>query len=174
MESVNGRVKTWKYLGKTLPNSQIPYIGNYVRIVCSICNKYRPPIATGTYDGDIKMASKMTTLAKKTNEFQQFVLENGLDKRSMKWISMDADDSTKHDFPRLQEEDMRNLTIGVYQLKTAKSYTAEHLTDDGLFEILLSNEIPNVVCAKIQSRHTSAKRYFDWIKYGDGNVLAWY
>nr|XP_022308113.1 uncharacterized protein LOC111114116 [Crassostrea virginica] len=42
MESVNGRVKTWRYSGKTLPNVQIPYIGDYLRIVCGLCNKYRP------------------------------------------------------------------------------------------------------------------------------------
>lgn len=71
-------MKTWKYLGKTLPNSQIPYIGDYVRIVCSLCNKYRPPITSGTFDADIAVASKMTMLAKKTNELQQFVLENGM------------------------------------------------------------------------------------------------
>lgn len=60
-----------------LLNSQIPYIGDYVRIVCSLCNKYRPPITSGTFDDDIAIASKMTMLAKKTNELQQFVLENG-------------------------------------------------------------------------------------------------
>ncbi|XP_048741615.2 uncharacterized protein LOC125655389 [Ostrea edulis] len=173
VESVNGRIKTWRYLGKTLPNSQIPCIGDYVRIVCSLCNKYRPPINSGTFDDDITIASTMTMLAKKTNELQQFVLENGLGKRSMKWTSIDADSNTITDFPRLTEGDIRNLTIGVYQLKTAKSYAAEHLTDDGLFEIFVSDDIPNIVSAKIQSRHTSSKKYSLWIKY-DITILSWY
>lgn len=41
VESVNARIKTWKYLGKQLPISQIPCIGDFVRIVSAICNKYR-------------------------------------------------------------------------------------------------------------------------------------
>lgn len=91
----------------------------------------------------------------------------------MKWTSIDADSNIVKDFPRLAEEDIRELTIGVYQLKTAKSYAAEHLTDDGMFEILVSNDVPNIVCAKIQSRHTSAKKYSLWIKYCE-TIVSWY
>lgn len=91
----------------------------------------------------------------------------------MKWTSIDADSSTINDFPRLTEGEIRNLTIGVYQMKTAKSYAAEHLTDEGLFEILVSDDIPNIVSAKIQSRHTSSKKYSLWIKYGI-TILSWY
>lgn len=40
VESVNGRIKLWKYLDRVLPNSQIPYISDYVQIVCTIMNKY--------------------------------------------------------------------------------------------------------------------------------------
>lgn len=43
----------------------------------------------------------------------------------MKSTSIDADSNIVKDFPRLAEEDIRELTIGVYQLKTAKSYAAE-------------------------------------------------
>lgn len=51
-------------------------------MVCSLCNKYRPPTTSGTFDDDIiAIALKMTMLAKKTNELQQFVLENGMLKK---------------------------------------------------------------------------------------------
>ncbi|XP_061196609.1 uncharacterized protein LOC133204881 [Saccostrea echinata] len=174
VESVNGRIKTWKYLGKTLPNTQIPYIGDYLRIVCSICNKYRPPINTGTFEDDLAIATKMTMLAKQSNELQSFVQENGLDKRSMKWQKLDAEEtSTCITFPKLTEDEIRELTIGVYQLKTAKSYSSEHFTDDGSFEVLVSNEIPNIISARIQSRHVSSKKYSLWVKY-DTSILSWY
>lgn len=65
-------------MGKTLPNVQIPYIGDYLRIVCGLCNKYRPPINSGTFVDDIAMASKMILLSKETNELQQFVHDNGM------------------------------------------------------------------------------------------------
>ena len=34
----------WKYLDYVVHNSQVPLIGNYVRNVSSILNKYKPPI----------------------------------------------------------------------------------------------------------------------------------
>lgn len=58
--------------------------------------------------------------------------------------AIDADSNIIEDFPSLAEEHIRELIIGVYQLKTAKSYAAE-------FEILVSNEVPNIGCSKIQS-----------------------
>lgn len=77
MESANGRLKTWKYLDKVLPNSQIPYIGDYVQIICAVINKYRPPISSGAYDDDLIVASKMRVLATESNILQTFVEENG-------------------------------------------------------------------------------------------------
>ena len=41
VESVNGRVKQWKALSNQMPNSQVHFIGVYVRIVCALCNAYR-------------------------------------------------------------------------------------------------------------------------------------
>jgi hypothetical protein len=38
VESANGRLISWKYFDKVLPNSQIPFIGDYIQIICSICN----------------------------------------------------------------------------------------------------------------------------------------
>ena len=83
---------------------------------------------------------------------------SGLDKRTLKWKKMDAEDACP-DFPRLSEDEIRQLTIGVYQLKLAKSYTHEHLDMDGSYSILVNDDIPGIVSAKIQSRHTSAKQY---------------
>ena len=71
----------------------------------------------------------------------------GLDKRSSRWTTIDADANTVSDFPSLSEGQIRDLTISVYQLKSAKSYAAEHLADDGLFQILVSTDIPNIVSA---------------------------
>ena len=38
VESTNGRIKQWKALSNVKPNSQVPFIGDYVRIVCATCN----------------------------------------------------------------------------------------------------------------------------------------
>ena len=44
VEAANARIKRWKYLDHILLISQIPFIGDFVRIVCAVSNKYLPPI----------------------------------------------------------------------------------------------------------------------------------
>lgn len=62
VESVNARVKRWRYLANIVPNTQIPYIGDDVRLVAALCNKYKPPISTGHQDDDQILASKMKVM----------------------------------------------------------------------------------------------------------------
>jgi hypothetical protein len=45
VESVNGRIKQWRFFDKVVSNHYIPYIGEFIRLVSAMCNKYRPPLA---------------------------------------------------------------------------------------------------------------------------------
>ncbi|XP_076085751.1 uncharacterized protein LOC143056545 [Mytilus galloprovincialis] len=172
VESVNGRIKSWKYLDRVLPNSQIPFVSDYVNIACAIMNKYWPELNTGDSEQDEQLASKMLYLSKQKNLLHEKIIEEGLDKRSCKWQKIDA--SSAPSFPRLSEEDIRNITVGVYQLKLAPSYTREHLDDDGNYEVFTCDHEENLLCAKIQSRHISSKCYRVWVKYDDISVVGWY
>lgn len=67
VEAANSRIKRWKYLAHTLPTNQVPFIGDYVRIVCAISNKYLPPLSTGNADDDEALAAKMQYLSKQVN-----------------------------------------------------------------------------------------------------------
>ena len=40
VESANGRIKKWKALSNSMLISQIPYVRDYERIVCALCNAY--------------------------------------------------------------------------------------------------------------------------------------
>ena len=46
VEAVNARMKQFKFLSNTVKNSSLPYLEQYLSIVCAIINKYRPPIKT--------------------------------------------------------------------------------------------------------------------------------
>lgn len=69
VEAANGRIKQWQFLAKTLPNSQIPFIGDYVRIVAALCNKYRPPLSVSSEE-DQEIAAKMVYLSQRLNTLQ--------------------------------------------------------------------------------------------------------
>ena len=46
MESANGHIKQRRALSKVLPSSQIPFAGEYVRIICSLRIGFRPSLVT--------------------------------------------------------------------------------------------------------------------------------
>ena len=44
VESANGRTQHWRLLDKVMHNHYVTSIGDFVRIVCAICNDNRPPL----------------------------------------------------------------------------------------------------------------------------------
>ncbi|VDI23518.1 Hypothetical predicted protein [Mytilus galloprovincialis] len=71
-------------------------------------------------------------------------------------------------------ENLRNINVGVYLLKLAKSYTKEHLNNDSEFIIMINSDIENILRVQIQSRHTSSIKYLIWIEYDEIEIKAWY
>lgn len=51
-----------------------------------------------------------------------FDFTSGLGKRLMKWTTLDAANKPNIPFQKLSEGEIIEVVIGVYQLKTAKSY----------------------------------------------------
>ncbi|CAC5389445.1 unnamed protein product [Mytilus coruscus] len=168
VESANARIKRWKYLSHVLPNKQVPYIGDYVCIVCGISNKYLPPLSPGC-DNEEVLAAKMLHLSKNVNTLKQRVEEENFERRKTIWKEPD---NNLDDFPRLDEEDLRNITCGVYQIKLSTSYIQEHL--EGNCQILVHQEDEHLIRVKLQSRHVSSKSYILWIEYTSAEITAWY
>ena len=59
---------------------------------------------------------------------------------------MEKDDL--QNFPKLSEDELRDLTLGVYQIKQAKSYTQEHLNTDGKYEFSINKEDTGMIRLK--------------------------
>lgn len=82
------------------------------------------------------------------------------------------------DFPMFSEKDLQEFTFGSYQIKNAKSYSAEQL-EGGDFFLMHAKAWINVFRFRIQSRHVSSKRYDLYIEIvdeGEGisRICAWY
>jgi len=63
VESVNGRIKQWKYFQNIVPNTQIPFIRDYLRLVAALCNKYLTALNTGRSEDDQILAAKMKVIS---------------------------------------------------------------------------------------------------------------
>lgn len=92
-----------------------------------------------TAEDDQAIASKMLYLSQ-GNELRELV-ENERWERSTLWGVIDPVDVAT-DFPVLTEEELRNVTLGTYQVKMPKAYSYEHLHENGAYDILISNDVP--------------------------------
>ena len=88
----------------------------------------------------------MLYLSKRVNTLKQRVEEENLERRKTIW--KEPDNHTLDDFPLLDEEDLRNITCGVYQLKLSTSYIQEHL--EGNCQILIHKEDEHLIRVKLQ------------------------
>lgn len=71
--------------------------------------------------------------------------------------------------------EIRELTMGVYQIKQAKPYTTEHKKDDqGFYRLQVHKNASNIMRVKLQSRHTTSKVYNLWIEYNAGGIRSWH
>ena len=86
VESANARIKRFKYLDHVMPNSQLPFIGDFVRIVCAISNKYFPPLSSpDQVEQDELIAKKMLQQNEKEDELKMLVEEKGLARKKTIW-----------------------------------------------------------------------------------------
>jgi hypothetical protein len=85
-------------------------------------------------------------------------------------------------FPNLTENYLRDLTLGVYQLKLAKSYVQDKVERDAeyKFEVLL--EEPGILRARTYSRFSASVKHLLWIAFNETHfsedenvpILSWY
>lgn len=88
--------------------------------------RYLKPLSSGNEDEDQALGAKMLYLSKQVNQLKEQVEEQHLDRRSVCWKEV----SEVMDFPQLDEERLRELTCGSYQLRLSSSYAQEHIEGD--------------------------------------------
>ena len=80
------------------------------------------------------------------------------------------------DFPVLSINDLRNITMGVYQVKQSPSYTKENKDEDGSYQTFYA-EGEDLLKVKIQSRHSNSVQHTLWLRYDNDlsePVKEWY
>ena len=118
-------------LDLVMPNSQLQCAGDHVHIVCAVCNAYPPPLVASSSD-DTELAEKLKKLNMKvSNHLQKKVLDEKLVTRRAVWQKMEEE--ALEDFPKLSDSQLQDLTLGIYQIKQAKSYTQEHMSAEGKY-----------------------------------------
>ncbi|GFW94351.1 DDE Tnp4 domain-containing protein [Trichonephila clavipes] len=64
VEAVNDQLTKWRALNNIIPNVEISYIGNYVKIVCAILNAFHPARLNNIEDDNV-IVQRMLDLVEK-------------------------------------------------------------------------------------------------------------
>ena len=99
-----------------------------------------------------EIANEILRKTNMDNELNIYLEQNNLITKRSNYNPIESTDLT--DFPELSLDDIKEITMGVYQMKQARCYTNEHLTEDGLYELLLFIEAIGIIKVKIQSLHS--------------------
>lgn len=109
-------IKKWKAFDCVFPNSLIPFIGDYVRIICAIINAFKPARVLDSSDVSARVEA-MKTRSEKINQLQKFVEDNRLSYvRERIWLKIRDARECLADFPKLSLKKLKCLTIGIYQV----------------------------------------------------------
>ena len=171
VESANARIKHWRLLDKVIHNHYVTSIGDFVRIVCAICNDFRPPLSHPDPRGS-ELAEQMLKKSQEMNRIKTVVEEENLLRKKTIYKDVCSFDITE--FPVLSLDDLRDVTMGIYQIKMAPHYTKEHFEGDSLYKLQIIKDKPNLIRCKIQSRHSNSATHTLWIEYDKSNVTGWY
>ena len=108
VESVNGRLKQFKFFNQTIQNNLIPYLKDYLLIICAIINYFKEPLVKSKPEGR-ELAASMLALVNKRDEVQNMILEKDLLSKTF-WKKISSSDYL--DFPILSEEQLHGITFG--------------------------------------------------------------
>lgn len=169
-ESRNGHIKSiFKFLANIISTTHLPHTGDFYRIAAALINRYRPLInmegMTGQVALDLLERARLPNVVQALVEVQQLHTTN-----RQRWVSL----SVHHvdDFPRLSLQDLKDITVGIYQVGLAPGYIQDKLSrqedDDYQIEFLRNEDRlpePGFLRVRTFSRYRNATRYQVWVAY---------
>ena len=109
VESVNSRMKRFRWFNQVIPNSSLPCIQDFTCILAALLNCFHVPMMTPSASDD-EIVRRMNILRTESNTLQTHINDNKLTRNSI-WTTT----TTQHlnqTFPILSITDLRTLTLG--------------------------------------------------------------
>lgn len=127
-------------------------------------NAFFPPLATDPPDWEHKAQLTLSCMTR-SNALQKKVEENEWLTKRANWKSIDS--VLLPDFPRMTEDDLKDLTLGSYQVQLASEYTNQQLKKTSPYQIQIHKEEAeeNIIRVKIGSRMSTHNCHTAWIQY---------
>ena len=164
VEARNGHLRLiFKFFKDVIPFHHINHLRDFYLIAGAIINKYRDRIIM--QEATVELAQEMLRRSQMPNQVQAIVQQQNLARKFAIWNHLNENHFP--DFPILDLNYLKDLTVGIYQINLAPSYIQDKLRRDET-EILEVDENENeagFLRFRIFSRFRNATRYQLWIKY---------
>lgn len=179
IEVANGRVKNkWHLFGKIIPSILTKNLMSDYKIGAALLNIFGKPILCNKDDFQ-EIGTKMIALINKKNQLEKKVESKAFKRTERTYF--ECVEPKRIEFPRLNQKEMKMLSLGTYSIKQAVSYTAEHIKTHGRFEVFTLPTVhiwahfgdictshlnnPRFISAKIKSRFRGAIFHKVYILY---------
>ena len=174
IEVVNGELKRrFRIFDHVWYNTRISHAMADFRIAAALCNAYLIELQSDIGETE-SIVESMKSLLNKPNHLSNLVAERNLNRRSGSFARIELVDL---DFPRLEQSDFYTLALGSYQIKQARSYYAEHISNNGRVLIWVCRHVgplslgsygitasdPMLIKAQIRSRFRNSTKYATYI-----------
>jgi hypothetical protein len=152
VEARNGHIKSkFKFFRSTIPMAHLINIGDFFRICCSLINAFSPPILME--DANPTLAKEMFERSQTPNLVQMYVEDNNLGRKRAGWVDFNSTELPL--FPKLDLDELRDITLGVYQIKLAKSYVYDKRQREAEYRFQMRLEEPGLLRAQTFSRYNN-------------------
>lgn len=171
IEARNGHIKSmFKSFQITIPISHVPHLGEFYKIGGAIINRYREPILME--EANAALAQQLLRKSRMPNILQRRVEAEDLHRRNARWIRLNENHAPQ--FPRLDIDYLKELTVGVYQVNLAPAYIQDKLQREATevfeFDELSDERDDGLIRVRIYSRFRNATKYQLWISYRTENL----
>ena len=111
VETANGRLKNFRFLDSVIPTTYLPSLKIHTENCAAIINAFYPPLVSEDPRWEYK-AALTTSRLNMSNSLQSLVLKEDWMNLRANWRNME--ETQLPEFPRLTEEDLKDLTLGCY------------------------------------------------------------
>lgn len=164
IETRNGHIKSmFKFFDHTIIMPHLHHLGEFYNIAGAIINRYHPLVLME--EANAGLARELLDKSREVNIVQARVEVERMCYRNAQWIHLH--EGQLRDFPRLTLEYLRDLTIGTFQVRLARSYIQDKMQRDAQEEFQLDSlfDEQGFIRVRVFSRFRNATKHQIFIAY---------
>lgn len=124
VEARNGHLKTiWPFFAKQWSTYELVHLNEDIRVAAALINMFFESLIPDKADGENIVQKMMEKASEEKPLFHALIQRQTSQKQIRHFIEIDLE---HFDFPVIDERDLKNISLGTYQIKQAVRYSIQH------------------------------------------------